>query len=190
MTNAMEKNRIPPVRKIGNILRDKKGEMFPITVAIAICLMFLLLAAAEYFKLMITASGVRDAYEEAMIAVVTDNYNEVYACVREGYAAGYIPTGYGFNASVDNGDVEERLSNLLGLTESGGTLNKVTDAGNIQYKISNIDVSVSNTPLLRSGQKFYAEGSMTLTIPVFFAGHRLFEVPINLKVKALMREVF
>lgn len=181
---------LPPLKILGNILKDKKGEMFPMTVAVAICLIFLLLVAMEFFKLMITASGIKDAYEEAMISVVTDNYNEVYACVREGYASGQIPTGYGFNATVDTGDVEERLSGLLGLTGSGGTLNKVTDAGNIQYQISDINVTVPNTPILRSGQKFYAEGALKLTIPVFFAGHRLFEVPIHLKVKAAMREVF
>ena len=185
-----EKNRIPPMRNLGNILKDKKGEMFPMTVAVAICLLFLLLVAMEFFKLMITASGIKDAYEEAMISVVTNNYNEVYACVREGYASGQIPTGYGFNAMVDTGDVEERLSGLLGLTSSGGTLNKVTDVGYIQYKISDINVTVPNTPILRSGQKFYAEGTMRLTIPVMFAGHMLFDVPINLKVKATMREVF
>lgn len=180
----------PPLKNLGSILKDKKGEMFPITVAVAICLLFLLLVAMEFFKLMITASGIKDAYEEAMISVVTDNYNEVYACVREGYASGQIPTGYGFNATVDIGDVEARLSGLLGLTSSGETLNKVTDAGIIQYKISDINVTVPNTPILRSGQKFYAEGTMRLTIPVMFAGHMLFDVPINLKVKATMREVF
>lgn len=180
----------PPFKNLGNILKDKKGEMFPMTVAVAICLLFLLLVAMEFFKLMITASGIKDAYEEAMISVVTDNYNEVYTCVREGYASGQIPTGYGFNATVDIGDVEERLSGLLGLTSSGGTLNKVTDAGNIQYQISDINVTVPNTPILRSGQKFYAEGTLKMTIPVLFAGHRLFDVPINLKVKAVMREVF
>ena len=74
---------------MSKLLKDKKGSMFPFTVAIVIALMFILLGVCEYMKLMITVSGIKDAYEEAIISVVNDNYNEVYHCVREGYAGGY-----------------------------------------------------------------------------------------------------
>ena len=58
--------------------------MFPFTVAVAIVLMVLMLVSMEYMKLMILCSGIKDSFEEAIISVVTDNYNEVYHCVREG----------------------------------------------------------------------------------------------------------
>lgn len=60
-------------------------------------------------RLVITAAGIKDAMESAVISTVNDNYNEVYHSVREGYAAGYEPDGESFSASVDYGDIYSRM---------------------------------------------------------------------------------
>ena len=178
-------------KKIWKLLKDKKGSMFPFTVAVVICLMFILLGVCEYMKLMITVSGIKDAYEEAIISVVNDNYNEVYHCVREGYAGGYEPSGgSGFHASLDNGNVQGRLTNLLGLTEEGGICKKLSPGGVLQYQIYGISVTVHNTPMVRSGDKFYADGTLRLEVPVNFAGQTLGYMPINIKVQAALKEKF
>ena len=176
---------------MNKLLKDKKGSMFPFTVAIVIALMFILLGVCEYMKLMITVSGIKDAYEEAIISVVNDNYNEVYHCVREGYAGGYEPSGgAGFHSSIDTGNVEGRLCSLLGLAESGGVCRKLSPGGTLQYQLSGISVSVHNTPMVRSGDKFYADGVLLLEIPVEFAGRTITYMPVNLKVRAALKEVF
>jgi len=177
--------------KMAELLSNNRGNMFPLTVAVAISLLMMLLVACEYMKLMIVSAGVKDAYEEAIISVVNDNYNEVYHCVREGYAGGYQPGGTGFVASLDQGNVVDRMSSLLRLEESGGGICiSRTGAGNIQYRISNMNVTVHNTPMSRSGEKFYADGTLLLEIPVIFAGQTLGYMPVNIKVQATLREVF
>ena len=66
-----------------------------------ICMLIIILGITEYMRLVITAAGIKDAMESAVISTVNDNYNKVYHSVREGYAAGYEPDGESFSASVD-----------------------------------------------------------------------------------------
>ena len=77
--------------------------MAPVAVAAAIAMLFIILGVSEYMRLVITAAGIKDAMESAVVSVVNDNYNEVYHGVREGYAAGYEPDDTGFAASVTMG---------------------------------------------------------------------------------------
>ena len=172
------------------VSHDVKGNFTPLAVALVIIMLLVTVSVTKFMELWITASGVRDAFEEAMISVVTENYNETYHCVREGYAGGYEPTGYGFYESVDLGNVSGRLGNLLGLTARDDKLVKVNDHGDPDFEISEINVSVSNTHLRTGGEVFSAEGTLLLEIPLRFEGRVMFQIPIRLKVKARMREKF
>lgn len=95
--------------KTVTLLKDRKGNMMPLVVAVTICMLIIILGVAEYMRLVITAAGIKDAMESAVISTVNDNYNEVYHSVREGYAAGYEPDGESFSASVDYGDIYSRM---------------------------------------------------------------------------------
>ena len=106
-------------KKTAALLKDRKGNMMPLVVAVTICMLIIILGVAEYMSLVITAAGIKDAMESAVISTVNDNYNEVYHSVREGYAAGYEPDGESFSASVDYGDIYSRMCFLLGLEEDG-----------------------------------------------------------------------
>ena len=83
-------------KKTAALLKDRKGNMMPLVVAVTICMLIIILGVAEYMRLVITAAGIKDAMESAVISTVNDNYNEVYHSVREGYAAGYEPDGESF----------------------------------------------------------------------------------------------
>ena len=48
----------------------------------AIAMLFIILGVSEYMRLVITAAGIKDAMESAVVSVVNDNYNEVYHGVR------------------------------------------------------------------------------------------------------------
>ena len=51
--------------------------MAPVAVAAAIAMLFIILGVSEYMRLVITAAGIKDAMESAVVSVVNDNYNEV-----------------------------------------------------------------------------------------------------------------
>ena len=52
--------------------------MAPAAVAAAIAMLLIILGVSEYMRLVITAAGIKDAMESAVVSVVNDNYNEVY----------------------------------------------------------------------------------------------------------------
>lgn len=179
------------IKRMKKIIFQENGNIYPLTIAIAIAILLLLLVVGEYMKLMIISGGVKDAFEEAIISVVNDNYNEVYHCVREGYAAGYEPNGdETFYESLDTGDVKGRLKNLLGMKENGSYLEKINNGSEKEFSISEIDVHIHNAPMVRSDEDFYAEGTLKLKIPIRFVGKILTELPIRLKVKAELNELF
>ena len=177
-------------KRILIISRDAKGNFTPLAVTAVIILLLVTVCVTRFMEFWITASGIRDAFEEAIVSVVTENYNETYHCVREGYAGGYEPTGYGFYESVDVGDVSGRLGRLLGLTVRGDKLVKVNDHGDADFELSEIAINVKNTAIRTGGEVFSADGTLLMELPLRFEGRTLFRIPIRLKVKARMREKF
>ena len=99
------------------LFRSRSGEGYPMVIAVTLCLLMLFMVIAEYFRVNIIVQGVRDAVQQAVIATVNENYDDVYHSVREGYAAGWFPEGDGeWFESIDAGDIYGNLSYILGLT--------------------------------------------------------------------------
>ncbi len=176
--------------KVRNILKGKEGNMIPLAVAVTLGMLFIILGVIEYMRLMITAAGVKDATESAIISVVNDNYDEVYHSVREGYAAGYVPEEEAFMAVVDYGDVYGRLCFLLGLEEDGEGYVRINNGGEREYRISGLTVGIPNTPIASSGGTYYADAALKLEVPVRFGGKILSNMTISLKVRAAYKEKF
>ena len=92
-------------KRWNKLLKNCSGEGYPLAAAVTLALLMLILIITQYAHLLIIASGVKDALQEAVISTVNDNYTDVYHAVREGYAAGYQPMGDGaFEESLDYGD--------------------------------------------------------------------------------------
>lgn len=178
------------LKKIKMLWRDTAGNMVPLAVAATIGMLFIILGVSEYMRLVITAAGVKDAVESAVVSTVNDNYNEVYHSVREGYAAGYEPDGEGFAAAVDYGDIYGRLCFLLGLEEDGEGYVRFYNDGEREYRISGLSVDIPNTVLASEGGTYYADASVRLEVPVRFGGKTVSDLSINLKVRAAYKEKF
>ncbi len=172
------------------LLTGQEGSMAPAAVAAAIAMLLIILGVSEYMRLVITAAGIKDAMESAVVSVVNDNYNEVYHGVREGYAAGYEPNDTGFMESLDYGDVYGRMCSLLGLEEDGDGCVRRNTAGRLEYRIKNLTVNVHNTALASPGGTYYVEAGLTIEIPVCFGGKIVSNLSIPLRVRAAYREKF
>ena len=91
-------------KRIGKLLKDRRGSSFPLSIAITLALVILFCGVSEYLRLYLIAEGVRDAVEDAIVSVVNDNYYGVYHGVREGYSGNYLPNGGGsWEAMVNEG---------------------------------------------------------------------------------------
>ncbi len=172
-------------RKIRKILLNSSGDGFPLTVAVTLALLMVFLVITQYARLMITASGIKDAMEEAVISTVNDNYADVYHAIREGYAAGYQPNGVGFEESLQYGDVYGRLDALLGLQQDGEYHVQIAENGKVEYRIHNLQIQLHNNGLA-SGQteNFEATATIELEMPIQFIQHILPDMRIQIRTKA------
>lgn len=154
-------------------------------IAVTLCLLMLFMVIAEYFRVNIIVQGVRDAVQQAVIATVNENYDDVYHSVREGYAAGWFPEGDGeWFESIDAGDIYGNLSYILGLTKDGEGYMKYA-VNELEYTLSDLSVHISNNAIASGRSEGYlATATLHLEIPTRFAGRVLPPVSLNLQVQA------
>lgn len=170
--------------EIKKAIRTNRGSGFPLAVAITLCLVMIISGISEYFRLMIVAQGVRDALQDAVISAVSDNYDDVFHGVREGYSGGYQPIDSDFEESLDYGDIYYHLEMILGIEQSGEEYVKTTNDGKEEFKIWDLKVEIRNAPLASgdiNGQRFKIDSYIMLEVPVSFGGNVL--PPMKIKVK-------
>jgi len=175
------------MKRIKKILQSKKAMSYPLALCIALSIVIISCGAFEYMRLMLVAQGVRDGVQSAIISVATENYDDVYAALREGYSGGYVYGGSGFDEQLDLGDVYGRLDGVLGLRREGVYHVKyIVDA--MEYRVSNLNVVVINAPFAPSdrdaAQKFLAEATIVLEVPLSFGWSSLPPMKITLNCKA------
>lgn len=167
------------------LLKGGRGDGFPLTIAITLCLLLIFCGVSEYFRVSLIAQGVRDAVQQSVIATVNDNYDDIYHTAREGYAAGWFPTGdEAWEESVDIGNIYGNLAVTLGLTSMGTEYVKYSGS-KLEYLLSGLTVEIVNNGL-GSGQSegFLADATIELEVPSSFAGSILPPIRITLKTQA------
>lgn len=165
--------------------KGKRGDGFPLTIAITLCLLLIFCGISEYFRVTIIAQGVRDAVQQSVISTINDNFDDVYHAVREGYAAGYYPTeDESWEESLDAGNIYAQLAVTLGLTSFGDSYSSYAGE-KLEYTISNLTVTLSNNGL-GSGESegYLADATLVLEVPSSFAGSVLPPIRMLLKVQA------
>lgn len=172
---------------IKRILKDRAGASFPLTVAITLALIIIFAGVSEYLRLLIVAQGVRDAVQSAVISTVTENYDDVYHGVREGYSGAYQPMAEDFEESLDYGDIYRRLDSVLGLSRSGGYHQKLSGDGELEFRVWGLSVDIKNAPFAQSDSaagRFIADCTIELEVPVSFGGRLLPSMRITVKTSA------
>ncbi len=169
------------------LLRNKLGDGSLIAVVIVISILLISCSAYEYIRLTIIARGVRDAVQSSIISVATTNYDEVYNGLREGYSGGYTLQGSHWDESLDLGDVYGQLDSTLGLARQNGRHMKYAGE-TLEYSIWGLDVDIKNAPFAPSNadnvEKFLAEATIELEVPLSFGWESLPPMRITLHVKA------
>ena len=171
--------------KMKHILRDKKGDSTPLTIALVLGLLLLVCAMAEFFRLGIIVQGVRDGLQQAVITVATTNYDETYNGLREGYSGGYVLSGDSWQETLDYDDVYYRLDMLLGTDSQGGYHIKAQGEG-YEYRLSGLDVEILNTPLTpgNANRNFEADARVTIEIPLSFGWELVPPLTMEVRTRA------
>ncbi|MEG0913997.1 MAG: hypothetical protein RSG53_10385 [Oscillospiraceae bacterium] len=166
------------------ILRCNRGEGYPLVIAVTLALLIIFCGIAEYFRLNIIVQGVRDAAQQAVISVMSDNYNDVYHSTREGYAAGWYPSAEDWEESLDLGDVYSQLTNTLALTYSGGEYIKLSGEQK-EFALHDLEVEIRNNALSSGEAEGYlADVTLNMDVPTQFCGTVLPDLHLTLKTQA------
>ena len=172
--------------KLGKMLRHTSGNSAPLTLAIVLVVIILSCAVFEYMRLMVIASGVRDAVQSAMIDVATKNWDDAYNGLREGYSGGYTLSGTDWVVKLDTGDVYSRLESTLGVKKEGAKYVKYTGP-DVEYTLSDLSVSMQNAPLAPAStsgiSQLSATGTVDVEVPLSFGWEHLPPLKITMKLK-------
>ncbi|MDD4496134.1 MAG: hypothetical protein PHV32_17635 [Eubacteriales bacterium] len=173
---------------IKTIFKDKSGSGTPLILTIVLVCIILSTAVFEYARLIIIAQGVRDSVQSAVIDVATENWDEAYAGLREGYSGGYALSGSRWYRNVTSGNIYGRLKEVLGLKYQSGKYVKYSGE-NIEYTLSGLSVSVANAPLAPSDPNSISQltvtGYITVEVPLSFGWGHLPSMTITMKFKSV-----
>ena len=176
------------MNRLKTLLKDNSGKGAPLILAIVLLCIILSTAVFEYARLIIVAQGVRDSVQSAVIDVATENWDEAYAGLREGYSGGYRLSGSYWYRNVTSGNVYGRLQDVLGLKYNGGKYVKYSGS-QPEYTVSGLSISVANAPLAPSDPNSISQltvtGYITVEVPLSFGWGHLPSMKITMNFKSL-----
>lgn len=177
--------------RIWKCFKDRSGNSTPLTIAVILGMLLLICAMAEFFRLSIIVSGVRDGLQQAVISVAVTNYDETYNGLREGYSGGYYLAGGQWQERLDYSDVYNRLDELLGTEKTGSYHVKRQDYG-YEYRLSGLSLDLSNTELAPGNvsRNFEADARITIEIPLSFGWDRLPPLILEVRTRAVYMPKF
>lgn len=164
------------MNRLVRAVKSRRGDAFPLTIAITLILLMLFCGISEYFRLLSIAQNVRDVMQGVVLVAVNDNYDDVYHGVREGYSGAYRPMGGSFEESLDYGSIYAQLDNRLGLQVSGEQHLRLTQGGQTEYQLSELSVSIRNAPFASgdsAAARFMLDSAIMLEVPISFCGQLL-----------------
>lgn len=173
--------------KLINVMKNKSGNGTPLILAIVLVTLILSTSIFEYMRLMIVAQGVRDSVQSAIVDVATENWDEAYPGLREGYSGGYTFTETDWYQNVTSGNVYGRLKDVLGVKQENGRYVKYA-SGIVEYQLSDLALSVQNAPLAPSNPSGITQlnitGTLTVSVPLSFGWEHLPMMSITLRLRA------
>ena len=189
------------MKKIQEVLKSKSGQGVPMILAVVLCCLILACVTFEYMRLMIVAQGVRDSVQSAIVDVATENWDEAYAGLREGYSGGYVLSRSMSGLSVASfpcarktgtvaafsDAVYARLQDVLGIEYEGGQYVKYSGE-NLEYRLYDLHLDVENAPLAPSVPdgitQLNVTGTITVDVPLSFGFGHLPPMQITMKLNA------
>lgn len=126
-------------------------------------------------------------YEYPKGHVATENWDEAYAGLREGYSGGYQLSGSSWSQNVTSGNVYARLQNVLGVEYEGGQYVKYSGE-DLEYRLYDLHLEVENAPLAPSVPdgitQLNVTGTITVDVPLSFGFGHLPPMQITMKLNA------
>lgn len=161
---------------------DGSGYIFTCVIVVVMFMFFFLIF--EYLHVWVVATDVQKKVSSAVVSVSQDNYENIYACGREGYTGAFLFDGESWNISISPGDVYSKLKVSLGVVQAGNAYVRKAGAAT-DYTISGLAITAKGSRFRSAGvtsENFEAFTTFSLEIPMSFMGEEM--VPLKLKMKS------
>jgi hypothetical protein len=163
------------------LLKGRSGASLVFTAIIFMAIMMIATGMWEYARVKIISSGIRDATENAVVAVGTANMVHTYDGAREGYSGAYRGDGAGGWAQYfENNGIMDEVKESLGLSNDYTKYS----GGEVEYTLELSKMEVANEDLApvdpASSPKLKVTGIMNVTIPHAFGWEAM--PPIKLRL--------
>lgn len=171
------------LKKINCILSNNHGNGLISLLWLSIIIFLLASVGYEYMRLHIISSGVKDALQNAIIAVATENYDNTQYALQDSYVGAYSNEGV---LQLDKGDIMAEMDELLGLNDNHIATSFDSE---MEFQLSNLEVDIkqANYNPAQSGDgpgKYVVDGTITIVVPLNFGWDLLPPVKMNLKTSA------
>ena len=147
------------------IIRNK-GMSYPLIAILLLVVMLIGVGIFEIIRLNIASAAIRDKYEDAIISVCVQNYDNRWL---ESNRGSETQIRQYLNSAMDNGELMQ------------------FDINDIDFVVTPAKVAPSNYD---TAQKFAISGTMTVTIPYRFAWSQLMPITLTVDVSSQWRAKF
>lgn len=175
------------MNRLKMVLQSRSGQGSPMILAVVVCCLILACVMFEYMRLIIVAQGVRNSVQSAIVDVATENWDEAYSGLREGYSGGYQFSGSAWIQNVTTGNVYGRLQQVLGLVCEDGRYLKYAGP-DLEYCFYDLRMELENAPLAPSVpaeiSQLNVTGTITVEVPLSFGFGHLPPMQITMKLNA------
>ena len=159
--------------RIRYCFKSEAGDGYVYAAVLVIILMLFMLVMGEYLRLYSTAVAIRNAMDEAVRHVVTDNWTEVFPGTREGYGGSASP------GRLEDKSVAAEIAGILNATQKGGLYSYETE-GQTVYSVRDVELKMSNADFTEGSLSVKAVAQVELY--VIIGGFRV--LPIEAQVEA------
>lgn len=157
------------------------GMSIPMVAVLLLILLMLFCAMYEYLRVVSIVMQLDQAVELSVQGVATENWDEVYQGVREGYAGTYTKAELtdDWEEVMNKEQILAQMKKMIDFKVDGNTWAKEDAAGEVLFSLKPKDttVKITNTQLAANeGDALTVETTNTITVPWRFLG-AMFNAP-------------
>ncbi|KNZ42413.1 hypothetical protein [Acetobacterium bakii] len=157
------------------------GVSAPVVAVLILIVVMTMCAVYERLRIVTIVSQLDQAVEMSVQGVATENWDNVYQGVREGYAGTYTKDALtdDWEAVMNKEQILDQMNHMIDFKVKGSTWVKEDDAGNVLFsmKPKETTVKIINTSLAADeGDALTVETTNTITVPWLFLG-AMFDAP-------------
>ena len=125
-------------------IKNKNGNGMIFSCVLVLVFIMIFTVMLEHSKTYMLTESIRDGMESAVTSVATNNCNKVYSSQREGYFTNYEYDANSWQKSVENTNLDNYLSESLGVKKESNTYVKRSKDGEKEFELTNVQLNVTS----------------------------------------------